>query len=100
MTAFTQTDIPANVDTLEKLAVWVGTALHALNYDQTAVEGTGTPVRVAQNQLFFIDNTNEHRIMLRQSIVIDASFPYSGEKLWTHAEELNQSSIPNDFLVA
>ncbi|MEO0686877.1 MAG: glucose-6-phosphate dehydrogenase [Cyanobacteria bacterium J06649_11] len=100
MTAFTQTDIPANVDTLEKLALWVGTALHSLNFDQTAVEGTGTPVRVTQNQLFFIENTNTHRIMLRQSIEVDATFPYSGEKLWTHAQELSTTAIPSEFLVA
>ncbi len=98
MTAFVTTDIPSNVDTLEKLAIWVGTALHAINFDQTTIEGTGAPVRTSQFQLFFIENTNERRAMLRQSIPVDQQFPYGGEKLWTYAQELNTASIPAEFL--
>ena len=100
MTAFTQTDIPANVDTLEKLFVWAGTALHALNFDQTAIEGVGNPVRVAQSQVFFIDNTNENRLMLRGSLEIENNFTYSGEKIWTHVRPLNQADLPSEFLAA
>lgn len=98
MTAFNKTtDLPSNIDTLEKLALWVGSALHSLNSSMTAIEGDGEAARVAQFQPFFVQNDNTNRAYVRLSIKLESDYTSNGKKLWNSAEELSQTALPTSF---
>jgi hypothetical protein len=104
MTAFTRTDIPASIDTVEKLAVWVADLLAYLNPKVTAIEGTkdadAVTVRVSQFSPYFISAVADDyhwRSVARQSIRLNSNWQAGGTKIWTHALELSTTSIPSDF---
>ena len=104
MTAFTRTDIPASVDTVEKLAVWVANLLTYINPKTTAVEGTknadAVTVRISQFSPYFISavpDDSHWRIISRQSIRLNSDWQSGGTKIWTHALTLSSMAIPTDF---
>ncbi len=97
MTAFTKDDLPASIDTIEKLAAWAGMALHALNLEITAIEGAGSPEPAAQFGTYFVQETRSSRIIVRQSIELTADYAYGSGKLWTYAKELSSNSLPSEF---
>lgn len=104
MTTFTRTDIPASVDTVEKLAVWVANLLNFLNPKVTAVEGTkdsdAVTVRVSQFSPYFVSAVPDDyhwRVVARQSIRLNSNWQNGAGKIWTNAVELSTTSIPTDF---
>ncbi|NJO60383.1 MAG: glucose-6-phosphate dehydrogenase [Richelia sp. RM2_1_2] len=100
MTAFTAADIPTEIDTVENLAIWVGLVLQKINPDQTALEGAGPAQKVAQLGLFQVEQTNQTRVIVRQSIEIQEDFTYDGGKLWQQAVPFSNNSIPSPFLAS
>lgn len=97
MTAFTPNDIPATVNTLEKLSLWCGLALSKINVSQTAIEGSGSPVNVAEFGIYNVTQTNSTRCILRQSLPIEDDFAYDGGKLWEQVQELSSDALPVGF---
>jgi hypothetical protein len=104
MTAFTRTDIPASIDTVEKLAVWTANLLAFLNPRVTAIEGTrdadAVTVRASQFSPYFISAVPDDyhwRCVARQSIRLNSVWQSGGTKIWTHAIELSAAAIPPDF---
>jgi hypothetical protein len=102
MTAFTRTDIPASIDTVEKLAVWVADLLAYLNPKVTAIEGTkdadAVTVRVSQFSPYFISAVADDyhwRCVARQSIRLNSNWQAGGTKIWTHALELSTTVDPS-----
>lgn len=100
MTAFSTTDIPSNIDTLEKLAAWVGLSLTAINPTLTAIEAPNYSARTCQAGTFFIEADNKHRLLVRVSLPISAEHLSGANNPWTYAEELSQTVIPDGFKVA
>lgn len=98
MSAFSKTQLPTSVDTLEKLAVWAGAALHKLNRTATAVEGTGTASRVAQFGIYTVEANNTDRVIMRQSLVLDADYAIDGKPIWENVQQLSTDAIPSEFL--
>jgi hypothetical protein len=98
MTAFNKNNIPTSVDTLEKLVVWGGLALHALNKTVTAIEGAGSPSRVAQFGVYTVETNNTNRVILRQSLEINDDYAFDGKPVWENAKDLSTDSIPAEFL--
>lgn len=99
MVAFTRTDIPATVDTVEKLAVWVETLLNNLFPNETAVESTGTAERICQAAPFYFTASNPPawRYVSRHSIAMSPNFQRAG-KIWEHAQAISTTAtIPPDF---
>lgn len=98
MTAFTATDLPTTITTLEKLSVWCSTALNHLNPAATAIEATGVAERTVSTGPFFIvaDPTPKWRNIARQSIVLSANFQRQG-KIWEHAQEISVAVLPAEF---
>lgn len=93
MTAFVTTDIPSSVNTLEKLAAWVGLALQRCNPNTTILEAQGlNPERVASAILFKADD-NSTRIGIRLSLEVDNGYAENPAKFWTNIKELPQSAI-------
>lgn len=100
MTAFNKNNLPANVDTLEKLVVWSGAALQNINKTVVEVEGTGGAVKVAQFGIFNIDSNNTSRVICRQSLLLNEDYAIDGKPIWENVEELSTTAIPSQFLPA
>ncbi|MEM9922510.1 MAG: glucose-6-phosphate dehydrogenase [Cyanobacteria bacterium P01_D01_bin.50] len=97
MSAFNKNDIPAAIDTLEKLGIWVGLALAKINPSQTAVEGSGGESKVAEFGIFNVAQTGKTRVITRQSYEIEDDFAYDGKKLWEQAKDFSSNSLPAGF---
>lgn len=104
MTAFSPSDIPASINTLEKLSLWVDNVLNYLNPKTTAVEGTNTAdavnVRVSQFSPYFISAVADDahwRVVSRKSIRLNSNWQSGSTKIWTHAIELSTTAIPAEF---
>ncbi|MCV3216677.1 hypothetical protein OGM63_24770 [Plectonema radiosum NIES-515] len=94
------TDIPSNIDSLEKLAVWVGMSLSAINLTATALEAPGYSQRVAQSGIFYVEADNKHRALIRLSVVISPDHLASANNIWTYAQPLSDAQIPSSFKTA
>ena len=99
MTAITAANIPfTEINTLEKLVVWAGTALYEINKTATAIEGTGAASRVAQFGIFNVETENTNRIILRQSLEATANYAIDRTPIWLNVVELSTTALPASFL--
>lgn len=98
MSAFSPSDLPATVNTLEKLLVWAGAAFHKINRTATAVEGTGSPSRVAQFGIYTVESNNTDRVIMRQSLVLDPDYAIDGKPIWENVTATSTDAIPSEFL--
>lgn len=98
MTAFTPSDIPASVNTVEKLHVWSGTLLNHLYPTVTAIEATGNAERVAQSGPYEVTAVDppQWRNITRASIPLSKNWQRSG-KIWEHGEDIGSVAIPTEF---
>lgn len=94
------TDIPSNIDTLEKLAVWCGLTLANINASLVAVEGPSYTERVSQAGVFYVQADNKHRALVRHSIQMSPDYLAAGNNLWTYAIELSDTALPTIFKTA
>lgn len=91
------TDIPSNINTLEKLAAWVGLALSRCNPTAKVLEYPNTePERLAYTVLLKADD-NSHRLVTRLSIPIADNYPENTAKFWTNATEMSGTVLPAAF---
>jgi hypothetical protein len=91
------TDIPSNIDTLEKLAVWLGSALSSINLTKTATEAAGYTQRVAQHGIFYVEADNKHRALIRLSIPVSDEHLAGASNVWTYAMSLSEDALPAQF---
>lgn len=98
MTAFSPTDIPASVDSLEKLVVWGNTILNDLYPGTTAIEATGQASLVVTSAPFYITASDPAtwRIISRTSIPLLPSWRRRG-KIWEYAQDIGGSAIPSEY---
>lgn len=98
MTAFAKENIPSSVSTLEKLIVWASAALNKNNKTVTAVEGSGSPQKVAQFGIFNVEANNTSRVIVRASLELEDTFAIDGKPIWENVKELSVESISSEFL--
>lgn len=98
MVAFTASDLPSTVNTVEALAVWATRVLTNLHFQQEIQEAPGIVEKVAVSQDFPLTNNGvyEHRIIGRVSCKLNPEFQQRG-KIWEHVVPLSSASIPADF---
>jgi hypothetical protein len=98
MTTLALTQIPTNINTLEKLHAWSTLALRAVNGPKAVVEAEGfLPEKVVQSPLTETPNDGI-RMGTRVSIQFDPSFSSDkSKKLWEFANELTVGTIPVTF---
>lgn len=98
MTGFSTADLPASVNTVEKLAVWAMTVLQNLNPDLTTIEETGRAELQIQSAPFFIAAISppEWRLISRSSIRINSDWQKTG-KIWNHAMDISTKPTPAEF---
>ncbi len=92
------TDIPTNINTLEKLAAWVGLALERCNPTAKLLESPDTePQRVAQAVLIRADE-GSHRLITRVSIPINDGYAEASTvKFWQNALEIGTTALPTAY---
>lgn len=92
------TDIPTDINTLEKLAAWVGLALERCNPAGKILEAPNAePQRVAEAVLIRADDSS-HRLVIRISIPINSNYPEnSSVKFWQHALEIDSTALPTAY---
>ena len=91
------TQIPSQIDTLEKLHVWSGLTLANINPALIAVEGVGYSERCAQAGIFYVAADNKYRALIRGSIQMSPDYLAGGTKLWQYAQPLSNTAIPALF---
>lgn len=91
------TDIPSQINTLEKLFVWAGLALANINPSASAVEGVGYTERVSQAGVFYVAADNKYRALVRGSIQMSPDYLAGGAKMWTYAQEISNTTLPATF---
>ncbi|MCC5641135.1 glucose-6-phosphate dehydrogenase [Nostoc sp. CHAB 5844] len=100
MSAFSPSNLPSTVDTLEKLMVWCGAAFHKINRTATAVEGTGSPSRVAQFGIYTVEASNTDRVIMRQSLLLNSDYAIDNKPVWENVQETSTDAIPSEFLAS
>jgi len=88
------TDIPSNINTVEKLALWCCLVLQKNNPTKAVVEiANGTPEKCAQVALIRADD-DSIRSVLRLSLEIASDYAEVTTKFWESALELSNVDIP------
>lgn len=96
MTAFTTANIPSTVNSLEKLAAWVGLALTQINPSLAVLESANESTKVAQTALFRASD-NTVRLSIRLSIPIDPNYGVNTAKFWGNAQDLSNTALPTAY---
>lgn len=92
------TDIPASINTLERLAMWSLMALRRVNPTLSVTEVANQPAeKVAQTALIQADD-NKIRFIGRVSIDIPNDYAEDNSvKLWMKANELSNTALPDAY---
>jgi hypothetical protein len=99
MTSFVTTDIPTQINTLERLAAWVALALQRVNPTLSIIEqSNAAPERTCQAVLATAEDDTV-RLVARISIEIDPDYAESTSKLWLSAREFSNTTLPAAFKV-
>lgn len=99
MTVFNaSTDLPASINSLEKLALWVGLALNRLNPTLAHLEDPNiVPEKAAQMAIRRFEDGNEYMI-IRVAIKLDETYKTdNSRKIWTFAEDLSNVALLAGF---
>lgn len=91
------TDIPSQVDTVEKLAAWCGAVLFAVNPTMTVVEGVGYTERPAQHNNYWVAADSKTRNITRLSLEVSPEHLSGSGKPWTFIQPLSNAAIPATF---
>lgn len=98
MTTFAPANLPASVDTVEKLAAWSNGVLYQLHKNTKYQESDASPlvpVVTAQDGLA-ADKTE--RIIFRASLQLSDSWRPATTKYWQEIQEISNAAIPTSFL--
>ena len=98
MSAFSPANLPAGIDTLEKLAAWVLGALYQLHKNSRYQESDASPlipIITAQDGLA-ADGTE--RIIFRVSLPLNQFWRESTLKIFFEVEDIATTAIPSQYL--
>lgn len=99
MVAFTTTDLPSSINSVEKLTVWATTVLQHLHPSLTVIEAPNQSQLAATAQPYFISISDPPvwRYVSRSSIALNSNWQRGATKIWTHAQDLSNQAIPTEF---
>lgn len=98
MTILTLSQIPTNINTVEKLHAWSGLLLASVNPTRQILETENTTEFVAR---YFVAIAFEGstRLVERVSLPVDPTYVSDRtRKFWDFVQELSNTSIPASFL--
>lgn len=98
MTAFAPANLPASVNTVEKLAAWANGILYQLHKNSRYQESDAAPLvpLVTAQDGLAADKTE--RIIYRASIPLSDSWREQSTKFWQEVQEISNAPIPTVFL--
>ncbi|WP_193196410.1 glucose-6-phosphate dehydrogenase [Nostoc sp. MG11] len=91
------TDIPSQINTVEKLHSWTGNLLANVNPALMVIEGVSYTERAAQWGRFWIPADVKTREIIRLSLAVSADWTNGSGKPWTFVQELSTTAIPANF---
>lgn len=94
MTAFDTTQVPASINTYEKLVAWGSLVLNTINPDLETIEGPGTAIKSSQFGIFKIDTTGKTNAFSRQSFELEPDFAYYNGPLYERVKEFSTTAAP------
>lgn len=99
MTAFNVSQVPASVNTVEKLHYWSALILQDVNFDTTILEQTnGNAVPVSSAQIFQIRSTDFTGLRAINRVTLPVSVTYASlDNPWDGVQELSTSAIPAGY---
>lgn len=91
------TDIPSNINTLERLFLWCGYSMAYVNPTLGVLETYDRAEKVAQAAIFqAADDT--YRALVRSTIPLDPNFMTDRTvKAWMFAQEISNTALPASF---
>ncbi|HSP30455.1 MAG TPA: hypothetical protein VLO13_00315 [Halomonas sp.] len=98
MTTFAPANLPASVNTVEKLAAWANGVLYQLHKNtryQESDDSPLVPVITAQDGLAA---DKSERIIFRASLPLSPEWRTQTTKFWQEAQEISNAAIPPSFL--
>lgn len=98
MTTFAPANLPASVNTVEKLAAWANGVLYQLHKNtryQESDDSPLVPVITAQDGLAA---DKSERIIFRASLPLSTEWRTQTTKFWQEAQEISNVEIPTSFL--
>ena len=91
------TQIPSNINTLERLAAWSLLTLGVVNPNKVYLETPQDSILIVQSSTIQAgDDTS--RLLLRVALELDEDFVVSNLPLWMSAKEISNSQIPAAYL--
>lgn len=94
------TDIPSNINTVERLSAWCALVLQATAGDVTVLEVAGSAPELAASSAPFritaTANDFHFRLLSRQSLRLSNTWGTSN-RLWMAAQELATASVPAEY---
>lgn len=91
------TDIPSQINTLERLTAWCGYNLAFCNPTVAVVEAVNRTEKAAQ-AIMFQSADDVYRILIRACLPVDPAFMTDRTvKIWQHTQELSNVVIPPGF---
>lgn len=85
--------IPSEIDTVEKLAAWCGLLLHRGNSSLKVMTSPGITDYVTQASIYTADDQTE-RLVVRLDIELQTAYAASGAKIWTQVKPFSELAIP------
>ena len=98
MTTFAPADLPATVNTLEKLAVWTLGALYQLHKNTRYQESDAAPLIPRVTAQDGLAANGEECAIYRASIPLSQTWRESTTKIFQEALEISNAAIPSAFL--
>ena len=95
MTALNTTQIPNQINTVERLMAWAGLALGFINPTKAVVEAAGENAeRVMQSFVLRADDGTE-RLIIRASLPLDANWRSNdSQAFWLNVNDLENVDLP------
>lgn len=94
------TDIPTNINTVERLSAWCALVLQSTAGSVLINEVAGGAPELAASsapfQITAVSNDFHFRLLSRQSLRLSADW-YSSNRLWMGVQELATGSVPAAF---
>jgi hypothetical protein len=89
--------IPSNIDLLERHLAWAALALDFINPTIAVLETPDRAEKCVQSSIFqAADNT--YRLLVRATLPLDQAYMSDRtKKLWMHVQELSNVSLPSGF---
>ncbi|MFQ4134756.1 hypothetical protein PGN35_000380 [Nodosilinea sp. PGN35] len=98
MTAFAPDNLPASVNTVEKLALWSLGILYQLHKNSRYQESEAAPLVPFVTAQDGLAADKSERIIFRASLPLSDTWREQSTKYWQEGQEISNTGIPPAFL--